>query len=66
MNSQSAQPPAPHPVPPHICGHPDYGLAPETERFIEVAVYGPRNWLNVDALRRHIRDIVKEALEKSP
>lgn len=56
--------PKPHRVPPHICGHPTYGLSEETLRHIDTAVYGPRNWLNVDALRRHIAEVVKHALEK--
>lgn len=58
--------PKPHPVPPHICGHATTGeLDPQTERCIEYAVYGPKNWLNVDQLRRRIHELVKEALEKA-
>lgn len=58
--------PKPHPVPPHICGHPSiYTFDPKTESCIEYAVYGPKNWLNVDQLRRRIHELVKEALEKA-
>lgn len=66
--------PKPHPAPPHICGRatgdayriPGYSspLDAKTEQVIGIAVYGPRNPLNIDQLRDRIRELVAEALQK--